>query len=728
QRQPQNTLAARDKLNREISTLTAKGQLALERLQKNNSLSLSEKNKLKKDAEISAEAYLKIGDIDSALNIWKKIADICDEKTDPQNKISALRKQAELYDLKQENEKSINTRTSAVRIALKSDNKILAADIVQDMIDAFIKLNDLNNALEAFTELAPIIEQTGKARGVARVLKARAELLASHGQHEFAIRDFMEAKLRYNSEVGDFWSAGDTALKLADSQIAINKLEDAQSTLESAINEIETRFDSDALIYTSDSDKSEIMILLYKKLAKVLVKQNKPEEAKEVVLKAKKTNSTWFTGLIRSIREDSDPDIAFIPTSIDVISSINGDTELTQISNEVKILAEGWNKYISACWRISEIYHTNYMRIPVNPLDLFKHRQGIPANSIIIEYMISPSILYIFTASKDNASVVQVPASSAEINKNIFALRQVIKICEESMRAGVRVPPVDDWNSSSLDDIRTPLEYLYNAFISPIEDKLNGKTTLIFSIPDDISSLPIHAFTKKSDSQKPEFLISKYDISYLGRGMLSDITSKDSRLIDSNSDRLIIFADPENNLPGALQESSSIREHYQNSRAFTGKNATKSAFLREFTKANVLHIAAHNSIAQNFTGFNLTFAGDGNYDGTIGIGDLTPLTNNQLKLVTLSACDSISTADPLSTGTARTAELFSLLGAQSVMGGLWKVSDESSTKIMTDFYKALARGRSRSASLQTAQLNAIKTSTYAHPFYWAGFALYGNPR
>jgi len=59
---------------------------------------------------------------------------------------------------------------------------------------------------------------------------------------------------------------------------------------------------------------------------------------------------------------------------------------------------------------------------------------------------------------------------------------------------------------------------------------------------------------------------------------------------------------------------------------------------------------------------------------------------------------------------------------------LWKVSDEAASRVMGDFYRGLSRGKSRTEALQRALANVVESKQFAHPFYWACFALYGNPR
>jgi CHAT domain-containing protein len=103
------------------------------------------------------------------------------------------------------------------------------------------------------------------------------------------------------------------------------------------------------------------------------------------------------------------------------------------------------------------------------------------------------------------------------------------------------------------------------------------------------------------------------------------------------------------------------------------------------------------------------------------------MRNDHLKLVVLSACDSIASSDPISQGPSRAAEVFSRSGAKSILGGLWRVSDDAASTLMEDFYRGLSKSWNRADSLRRAQIAMIESSRFAHPFYWACFALYGSP-
>jgi CHAT domain-containing protein len=56
---------------------------------------------------------------------------------------------------------------------------------------------------------------------------------------------------------------------------------------------------------------------------------------------------------------------------------------------------------------------------------------------------------------------------------------------------------------------------------------------------------------------------------------------------------------------------------------------------------------------------------------------------------------------------------------------LWKVPEKQTRQLLWAFYGALARGRSKRAALREARATVRKNHPLA--YYWAGFALIGDP-
>ena len=69
---------------------------------------------------------------------------------------------------------------------------------------------------------------------------------------------------------------------------------------------------------------------------------------------------------------------------------------------------------------------------------------------------------------------------------------------------------------------------------------------------------------------------------------------------------------------------------------------------------------------------------------------------------------------------------FLFAGAKTVLASLWKVTDRSTSELMVRFYTSFLKQPAKDEALRDAQLQAIRSANYAHPYYWAAFQLYGD--
>jgi CHAT domain-containing protein len=75
---------------------------------------------------------------------------------------------------------------------------------------------------------------------------------------------------------------------------------------------------------------------------------------------------------------------------------------------------------------------------------------------------------------------------------------------------------------------------------------------------------------------------------------------------------------------------------------------------------------------------------------------------------------------------------FFYAGARSVLATHWAVETTSAAALSTATFKAYGRGAvARGESLREAQLamidGALGAGRWSHPFYWAPYALFGDP-
>ena len=121
-----------------------------------------------------------------------------------------------------------------------------------------------------------------------------------------------------------------------------------------------------------------------------------------------------------------------------------------------------------------------------------------------------------------------------------------------------------------------------------------------------------------------------------------------------------------------------------------------------------------------------------------------------VQLLTLSACNT-------GVGDGAEVEGFGTLaqrqGAKAVVASLWPVEDESTSRLMQEFYRIResSRGMTKLEALRESQLKLLRSDVkvkpghattppeaprfrinpaapFAHPFYWAPFFLMGNWR
>jgi CHAT domain-containing protein len=211
-------------------------------------------------------------------------------------------------------------------------------------------------------------------------------------------------------------------------------------------------------------------------------------------------------------------------------------------------------------------------------------------------------------------------------------------------------------------------------------------------------------------------------------------------------------------LGGTAREASAIRALFPDSDLLTGAQATEAAF-KHVSAPRVLHVATHGFFLQDAKAVgtdNLQVAtrglnaktkienpllrsglalADANLRGrgASGADDgiLTALEASGLnlwgtKLVVLSACDTGIGEVRNGEGVYGLRRAFALAGAESLVMSLWPASDNSTRKLMADYYSNLKRGLGRGESLRQVQLDLLRNNPRLHPFYWANFIQSGE--
>jgi len=345
------------------------------------------------------------------------------------------------------------------------------------------------------------------------------------------------------------------------------------------------------------------------------------------------------------------------------------------------------------------------------PTDIEQLQATIPDGTVVLQPVPlanvtnTPDTLALFLLTRDSFQVVQTSLDVEQFNQ---LLDQYLEQLQE---------PTD------ITYIDTSAE-LYNILIRPIEAQINAYQPQNLSIiaTGKLRYLPFETLYDDATDQQ---LIEKYPINYLTR--LSK--TPPNRQPSAKSNAILAFGNPvpqdPHNLPGAEEEVNRITPLFPNSQAYLNHRATLEQFKTQAPKFAFLHLATHGCFQNNgckeldMEANTILFS-----DEKWPITDAALLGLNHTRLITLSACQTARAEDEEGNLISGVAYLFERAGAQAVMASLWSVEDESTQRLMSDFYQYVQEGMTQGEALRKAKLNQVNR----HPFFWSPFILIGDPR
>ncbi|MDX1902873.1 MAG: CHAT domain-containing protein [Thermonemataceae bacterium] len=215
-------------------------------------------------------------------------------------------------------------------------------------------------------------------------------------------------------------------------------------------------------------------------------------------------------------------------------------------------------------------------------------------------------------------------------------------------------------------------------------------------------------------------------------------------------------------LPGTKEEVEGIENLLQRNGMKTEKfleNDATESNLKAIKNPKILHIATHGYFLADLKHLNfydrvlgiqkkvleqnslfrsgLMLAGAESYlknqnqkqtqfaeNGILTAYEATMLDLQKTELVVLSACETGLGEVKTGEGVYGLQRAFQIAGANAVLMSLWKVDDEATKNLMTDFYANWLQNYSKQKSFRMAQ--TLLRKKYPHPYYWAAFVMIGK--
>jgi CHAT domain-containing protein len=177
------------------------------------------------------------------------------------------------------------------------------------------------------------------------------------------------------------------------------------------------------------------------------------------------------------------------------------------------------------------------------------------------------------------------------------------------------------------------------------------------------------------------------------------------------------------------EEAATIRREFPAAEVdqLIGLDATRERLLSEdWSRYRFIHIAAHGVVDARVPELSALMLGSYDargevVDSAVRVSDLA-LQTLRAQVAVFSACDTALGKEVASEGLVGIGSTVLARGARAVVTSLWAVPDETSARLMTDFYRHLVRDQMGAPAALGAAMRTVASPDWAvDPALWAAF-------
>ncbi|WP_062061610.1 CHAT domain-containing protein [Aquimarina longa] len=380
---------------------------------------------------------------------------------------------------------------------------------------------------------------------------------------------------------------------------------------------------------------------------------------------------------------------------------------------------------------VLENTYPNYYQLKYNTtsLSVADLQKKISENTTLLEFFTTDSITYTFAITKNTMALTKT--DTPQLNQSITHFHQNII-------------------SKNIKPYKTLATQLYNSLIQPIATKIKGEELII--IPDGalwhLNFELLHTQQEASnDPKRFPYLLRKYAISYANSANVlfaNDQRSQNPNMLkeclafsfsdstqtkNTNTIRFSELRDNLDDLPGTREEIKAIADIIDGKYYF-GPQANESNFKKNANQYSILHLALHGDVDHEHpenSKLYFTKTKDTVQDNLLYSHELFAM-DIPAELTVLSACNTGTGKIAKGEGIMSLGNAFQYAGTKSLLLSNWEISDQTTPKIIKNFYTNLKKGMNKSKALQQAKLKYLNTANIhrTHPFYWGGFYIIGS--
>jgi CHAT domain-containing protein/tetratricopeptide (TPR) repeat protein len=340
----------------------------------------------------------------------------------------------------------------------------------------------------------------------------------------------------------------------------------------------------------------------------------------------------------------------------------------------------------------------------------------LPADAILIEYLMHDRWTIAFVVSKDHAAAVELQVGRSELRPLVHFLRESLATSPASAAGG------ELW--------RAPLRRLHRELIAPLEEAghLTGRQRLLVVPHRELHYVPFQALLQDG-APGDRFLVESFDIAYFPSASVAVEVAGRARRTTGRG--LLAMAPQPDALPHSAGEVRAIGRLFRGSTVLEGPAATESRFAELAPGRHIVHLASSAVLNTRNPLFSYVQLHPGqDTDGRLEVHEIFGLPLNA-ELVVLSACETGLGAGlhrdvPAGDDWVGLTRAFLYAGAGSVVASLWAVDDHATRVLMEAFYARLRAGVAAPAALAQAQRLVLRQGRHRHPHYWAAFGVTGG--
>ncbi|MFL5383735.1 MAG: CHAT domain-containing protein [Longimicrobiaceae bacterium] len=280
--------------------------------------------------------------------------------------------------------------------------------------------------------------------------------------------------------------------------------------------------------------------------------------------------------------------------------------------------------------------------------------------------------------------------------------------------------------------VRRELAALYDRLLRPVRERLGTGTNLVLVADGELADVP---FAALYDARRRRYVIQDHSLRFAPT--LRDAARPGRRRPAAPGGALLV-ADPAfdprrhpllGRLAAARAEVRAIASEYPRPQVLEGRDATRERIASSLRGSGVFHFAGHAVFDDERPERSyLVLAPGAAGDDRLTAAEIEGMDFSGVRLVMLSACETLRAHGGHSGGFAGFAGAVMAAGAGGVVGSLWLVEDRPAGELATRFHAAYRRDGDGAAALRAAQLGMLASPdpSFSSPAAWAGFRYAGN--